>query len=249
MPITSTAGTTADAGEVDRFERLADDWWNPAGQMALLHRLNPLRVGYIRDYLAHKLGRDAETALPLEGVRLLDVGCGGGVLSEPLARLGASVTGIDESADLIAVARSHAESQNLDIDYRRESLETLNPSNALFDAVISMEVLEHVLNPTAFITECANLVTPDGKLFMATINRTSKSYALAILGAEYVLRWVPVGTHQWQKFVKPSELARTLRTARFKINDLSGIALNPLSREWHLTNDASVNYMITASRL
>jgi 2-polyprenyl-6-hydroxyphenyl methylase/3-demethylubiquinone-9 3-methyltransferase len=249
MPLTSATGNTADAEEIERFERLADDWWNPSGRMALLHRLNPLRIGYIRDGLARELGRDPLTPQALEGVRVLDVGCGGGVLSEPLARLGAKVTGIDESTDLIAVAQAHAEGQNLDIDYRRVSLEDLNPSEHLFDAVVSMEVLEHVADPTTFIGACSSLVAPGGKLFMATINRTSKSYALAILGAEYMLRWVPIGTHQWQKFVKPSELARALRSAKLEIDDLTGVALNPLSRNWRCVKDTSVNYMITASRL
>jgi 2-polyprenyl-6-hydroxyphenyl methylase/3-demethylubiquinone-9 3-methyltransferase len=248
MPSTSATGATADAAEVERFEQLAEDWWNPAGHMALLHRLNPLRVGYIRDQLIWELAQKLQGVQPLKGFRLLDVGCGGGLLSEPLARLGASVTGIDEAQDLITVARAHAATQNLAIEYRQDSVENLISTTEKFDTVISMEVVEHVVNPAAFVNACANLVAPQGKLIMATINRTGKSFALAILGAEYLLRWVPVGTHQWQKFVKPSELARALRSVDFMIDDLSGVALNPLSREWRLTRDTSVNYMITAGR-
>ncbi|MBT5457081.1 MAG: bifunctional 2-polyprenyl-6-hydroxyphenol methylase/3-demethylubiquinol 3-O-methyltransferase UbiG [Rhodospirillaceae bacterium] len=248
MPATSATGTTADPDEIGRFAALAEEWWDPAGQMALLHRLNPLRVAYIRDDLARKTGRDPLAPLPLSGLKILDVGCGGGLLSEPLARLGASVTGIDESGDLITIARAHASDQGLTIDYQHISVENLEMKDQKFDAVVSMEVVEHVTDPNAFVVACARLVAAKGSLFLATINRTAKSYALAILGAEYVLRWVPVGTHQWEKFIKPSELARAVRACGVEVEDLSGVGLNPLSQEWHLTKDTGVNYMIAGRK-
>lgn len=247
MPATSPTGTTADPDEIGRFAALAEEWWDTTGQMALLHGLNPVRVAYIRDQLAQNSGLDPLGPLPLSGLKILDVGCGGGLLAEPLARLGAAVTGIDESGDLIAVARAHANDQGLTIDYQHISVENLEVNDEKFDAVVSMEVVEHVTDPNAFVAACARLIAAKGSLFLATINRTPKSYALAILGAEYVLRWVPVGTHQWEKFIKPSELARAVRGAGAEVEDLSGVGLNPLSREWHLTKDTSVNYMIAAT--
>lgn len=239
-------GATVDPDEISRFDRLAGTWWDESGNMALLHRLNPVRVGYIRDRITARTGVDPLSPLPLKGIRLLDVGCGGGVLSEPLARLGAEVTGIDESADLIAVAQAHAENQHLGLSYQRTSVEALAAGDEQFDVVVSMEVIEHVTDPAAFVTACADVLAPGGVLFMATLNRTFKSYALAIVGAEYVLRWLPRGTHQWERFIKPSELAGHLRRTELELEDVTGVGLNPLTGQWRISRDTSVNYMISA---
>lgn len=241
-------GATADPEEVSRFDQLADTWWDASGKMALLHRLNPVRISYIRDRIITQFDCDPQSPKPLSGIKILDVGCGGGILSEPLARLGATVTGIDESADLIAIAAAHATAQDLALSYRQTSVEDLVAENQQFDVVVSMEVVEHVTDPAAFVAACAEATSPGGLLFMATLNRTLKSYALAIVGAEYVLRWLPRGTHQWQRFIRPSELAGHLRQAGLELEDVTGVALNPLSGQWRLVRDTDVNYMVTAAK-
>lgn len=248
MPAAPEPSATADPDEIARFGRMAETWWDASGQMAMLHALNPVRVEYVRDRLASAFDRDPLAFPPLTGLRVLDAGCGGGILSEPLARLGASVTGIDESADLIAVARTHADGQQLPISYQHTSAEALAARGERFDAVVSMEVIEHVADQTAFVGACAGLLTPGGILIMATLNRTLKSYALAIVGAEYLLRWLPRGTHQWQRFVKPSELARAFRSAGMVLDDVSGVVLDPLTGGWRLSRDTSVNYMAMARK-
>jgi 2-polyprenyl-6-hydroxyphenyl methylase/3-demethylubiquinone-9 3-methyltransferase len=202
----------------------------------------------VRDRLVSAFDRDPLAFPPLTGLRVLDAGCGGGILSEPLARLGASVTGIDESADLIAVARAHADGQQLPIRYQHTSAEALAARGERFDAVVSLEVIEHVADQTAFVGACAGLLAPGGILIMATLNRTLKSYALAIVGAEYLLRWLPRGTHQWQRFVKPSELARAFRSAGVVLDDVSGVVLDPLTGGWRLSRDTGVNYMAAARK-
>jgi 2-polyprenyl-6-hydroxyphenyl methylase / 3-demethylubiquinone-9 3-methyltransferase len=247
------AAPSIDRAEVQRFAAMAEAWWDPAGKFGPLHRLNPVRIGFIRDRIARRLGRDPLGALPLAGVQMLDIGCGGGLLAEPMARLGATVTGIDAAARNIEIARLHAAQGGLGIDYRNVSAEALAAEldaagGARFDAILNMEVVEHVADLDAFLGACAGLLTPDGIMFVATLNRTAKSFALAIVGAEYLLGWLPRGTHDWRKFVRPSELAAGLRPHGLAIDELAGVAYGPLSRGWTVGRDLDVNYMAVATR-
>lgn len=240
------AGGTASAEEIARFRRIADAWWDLHGDFAPLHRLNPVRAAYVSDVLIRRFGRDAADPLPLAGLTLLDVGCGGGLMSEAMARLGASVTGIDAEAESIAIAAVHARDQGLAIDYRCAVPEALAAEGATFDAVLSLEVIEHVADVPAFIDALVRLVKPDGPIIIATLNRTLKSLALAKVGAEYVLRWVPAGTHRWQQFVKPSELARQFRRHGRQLTDMTGFTYDPLRNDWRLSGDFAVNYAAVA---
>ena len=237
---------TVDPDEVARFEAMAEAWWDPNGKFRPIHRFNPVRLAYIRDRLCAHFGRDPKAIRPLEGLRLLDIGCGGGLLCEPARRLGASVVGVDAAERNVEVARLHAEQSGLDIDYRHTTAETLVADGEAFDAVLNMEVVEHVADVGLFITSCAALIKPGGAMVAATLNRTAKSFALAIVGAEYVLRWLPRGTHDWRKFIKPSEFGRHLRTAGLRIDDLTGVVYNPLTDKWSLSRDMDVNYMLFA---
>jgi 2-polyprenyl-6-hydroxyphenyl methylase / 3-demethylubiquinone-9 3-methyltransferase len=249
MTTTNHAGfqrDTIDEDDLARYDRLGAEWWNPKGPMAALHKFNPVRVGYIADLLG---SADKLAARPLAGVRILDIGTGGGILSESLARLGASMTGIDPAPNNIAVAAQHAASGGLAIDYRCTSVESLAQTGETFDAVLAMEVVEHVREVPAFLRAAASLVRPGGTFVGATLNRTLKSYALAIVGAEYVLRWVERGTHDWHKFVTPSEFGRHLAAAGLKVTGEVGVTYNPLSDRWGLSRDTAVNYMIVARRL
>ncbi len=239
---------TIDSAEVERFARMAAEWWDADGKFRPLHRLNPVRVGYIRDQLCARFGRDAHADRPLRGLRVVDVGCGGGLIAEPLARLGASVTGIDASERNIEVARNHAAGQGLAIDYRFAAAADLVAARERFDAVLSLEVVEHVADRRGFLGDCCALVAPGGALFLATLNRTAKSYLLGIVAAEYVLRWLPAGTHDWNRFVRPSELAADLREAGFRLADLRGITYNLLSDRFALSQDVDVNYLALAVR-
>lgn len=247
---TAPAGpaSTLDREEVARFGALAGAWWDPHGPMAPLHGLNPVRIAFVRDRLARARGRDPLGARPLAGLRLLDIGCGGGLLSEPMARLGAAVTGIDAAPENVAAARAHAEAAGLEIDYRVATAESLAASGTSYDAVLAMEVVEHVAEPAVFLAACAALLAPDALLFIATINRTAKAFAFAIVGAEYVLGWLPRGTHDWRRFLRPSELAARLRPHGIGIAELTGVAYDPLSGRWHTTRDLGVNYMAMAAR-
>ncbi len=236
--------SSVDGEEIAHFAALADEWWNPAGGLAPLHALNPTRLEFIRDHLAGHLGRDALAERPLDGARLLDVGCGGGLLCEPLARLGATVVGIDAAAESIAVANRHAEQSGLAIDYRHTTAEALAASRESFDAVITMEVIEHVADVDGFVAACGALARPGGLVMAATINRTPKSFALAIVGAEYVFRWLAPGTHDWRKFVRPAELARSLRANGVTVTAMAGASYSPLNDTWSLSRDLSVNYMV-----
>ncbi|MBZ6077676.1 bifunctional 2-polyprenyl-6-hydroxyphenol methylase/3-demethylubiquinol 3-O-methyltransferase UbiG [Microvirga puerhi] len=242
------ASTTIDPAEVARFEKIAATWWDPKGPMKVLHRFNPVRLAYIRDEACRRFGRDPRSARSLEGLTILDVGCGGGVLSEPLARLGARVTGLDPAPTNVSVARLHAEQGGLAIDYRNETVEAVAARGETFDLVLAMEVVEHVADVPAFVAACGQAVKPGGALFMATLNRTLRSFALAIVGAEYVLGWLPRGTHEWEKFVTPEELAAALDGAGFTVTDQTGVAYNPLTGTWSLSRDMAVNYMLTAAR-
>ena len=240
--------TTVDSTEIAKFSAMAEAWWDPAGDFKPLHRLNPTRIGFIRDVAMRHFGREPGDT-PLDGLALCEIGCGGGLLTEPMRRLGAEVTGVDPSARNIGIARAHAEKSALKITYLQCAAEDMVERSERFDIVLAMEVIEHVANVDAFIANCTQLVRPGGLMFFATLNRTAKAFALAIVGAEYVLRWLPRGTHDWRKFVKPSELARPLRQAGFDIEQLTGVAYNPLSDGWSLTRDLDVNYMLAAKKL
>jgi 2-polyprenyl-6-hydroxyphenyl methylase/3-demethylubiquinone-9 3-methyltransferase len=241
-------GTTIDPAEVARFDALARDWWDPKGPMAVLHRFNPVRLAFVRDEACAHFGRDPKRMRALEGLSLVDIGCGGGVLSEPLARLGAAVTGLDPAPANIAVARAHAEKSGLAIDYREETIEAVVESGRRFDIVLAMEVVEHVADVEAFVAACCAAAKPDGLLVMATLNRTLKSYALAIVGAEYLLRWLPKGTHDWEKFVTPAELCAAIEGNGFTVGTQTGVVFNPLTGRWSTARDMDVNYMLAASR-
>lgn len=238
---------SVDSREVARFAALAREWWNPDGAMAQLHRLNPVRLAYIRDRLAAHFDLDPLSPRPLEGLDIVDVGCGGGLLCEPLARLGARVTGIDAAAEGVRAAAAHGDEMGLDIDYRASTAAELAATGARFDAVLCFEVIEHVADMEAFVADCCRLVKPGGAMAMATLNRTPKSFLFAIIGAERVLRWLPAGTHDWHKFVRPSELARALGTGGMTLDDVTGAGFDLVQDEWRETRDVSVNYMAFAS--
>jgi 2-polyprenyl-6-hydroxyphenyl methylase / 3-demethylubiquinone-9 3-methyltransferase len=243
--MTERTPSTVDTAEIERFSRIADEWWDPAGKFAPLHRLNPVRIGYIRDQAARHWQRDAISGRPLDGLSLLDIGCGGGLLCEPMARLGASVTGIDAAARNIAVARLHAEGQALAVDYRQNTAELLAEQGAQYDIVLALEIVEHVADIDLFLRSCGRLVKPGGLLFLSTLNRTTKAWLLAIAGAEYVLGWLPRGTHDWKKFLKPSEVVRGLEAGGITTQEIVGVVYSPLSRSWSLSkNDLDVNYML-----
>ncbi len=230
---------TVDNDEISHFDSLAQAWWDEGGAFKSLHKLNPTRVKYIRDHSVKHFQQS------LKNLTILDVGCGGGLLTEPLARMGAQVTGIDASIKNIQVAKDHAQKQALTIDYQAVAAETLS---AKFDIVTCMEVIEHVASVDQFLATCCKLVKPGGILFLSTLNRTLKSYLLGIIAAEYILGWVPKGTHQWQKFMRPQELEKILRTHNFGIHDLKGVNYAPLSDEWLTTEESSVNYMLCAQK-
>jgi len=244
----SGSGATLDEEEVARFAAMADEWWDAEGKFRPLHALNPVRLTFIRDQLCAHFGRDTKAGRALEGLRIADIGCGGGLLCEPLARLGASVTGLDPAEDSIAAARSHAQAQGLEIDYRAEPAERLADAGESFDAVLAMEVVEHVPDVPAFVQLTARLVRPGGLMLLSTINRTLKSYALAIVGAEYVLRWLPAGTHRWDRFVTPNELASACAKAGLEEKERKGMVFNPLAGDWRLARDTDANYLMAAMR-
>ena len=240
--------TTINDAEIAKFTAMAEEWWDPKGKFKPLHKFNPVRLGYIRDNLASHFGRDATGMRPLEGLKIVDIGCGGGLLCEPLTRLGASVTGVDAAERNIAIARIHAEQSGLDIDYRVTTSEALVEAGDTFDVVLNMEVVEHVDNVPLYMKSCADLVAPGGLMFTATLNRTARAYALAILGAEYVLRWLPKGTHDWKKFLTPDEIRSLLSRNGLKVTDGKGVTFNPIADEWRLSQDMAVNYMLLAER-
>lgn len=242
------ATSTASPDEIERFSAIAEEWWDDTGKFRPLHRLNPVRIEFLRDALCGHFGRDAALVRPLAGLRLLDVGCGGGLASEPLCRLGAEVTAIDAGEETIAVAAAHAEQSRLEINYRQCLPEALASEGVTFDAVISLEVVEHVPDLDEFLGAVASLVAPGGCLIMGTINRTLKSLALAKIAAEYILRWVPAGTHDWNKFVRPSELANGLRPHGLDILTIKGTVYNPVNGDWRLSADTGVNYLAYFSR-
>jgi 2-polyprenyl-6-hydroxyphenyl methylase/3-demethylubiquinone-9 3-methyltransferase len=241
--------TSIDPAEVERFSAMAAQWWDPKGKFKPLHIFNPVRLGFIRDEAARRFGRDPTQRRPFEGLRLLDIGCGGGLLSEPMARLGFSVTGVDASERNIGVARAHAEPQGLAIDYRADTAENLlAQGEPPFDVVLNMEVIEHVADPARFLKDCARLLAPGGLMIVATLNRTPKALALAVVGAEYVLRWLPRGTHDWRKFIKPDEVRGFLRDEPVSVAGPFGVSYAPLTGRWSASPDTDVNYMMTVDK-
>jgi 2-polyprenyl-6-hydroxyphenyl methylase/3-demethylubiquinone-9 3-methyltransferase len=243
--VSEDAGTV-DRAEIERFARVARGWWEPEGEFRPLHKLNPVRLGYLRDHLARHFGRDVRGAQPFAGLRFLDIGCGGGLVSEPLARLGAAVTGIDAGDDALEIARGHAAESGVAVDYRHAAAEDLAAAGETYDAVLALEVVEHVADPPLFLAATAQLVRPGGALILSTINRTAKAFLFAILGAEYVMGWLPRGTHHWDRFLKPSELAAGLRPHGITLRDLKGLGYDPLAGRWSLTSDLEVNYLLFA---
>ena len=240
-------GSTIDPREIEKFAAIADQWWDADGEFKPLHMLNPVRIGFIRDRLCAHFGRDPMAPKPLSGLSICDIGCGGGLICEPLSRLGADVTGVDATGQSIDVARTHAERMGLSIRYRHASAEDLVEAGERFDAVINMEVVEHVADLNLFLKDAAGLLKPGGAMVLSTFNRTPKSFLLGVVGAEYVLRWVPRGTHDWKRFVKPSELAASLRRARLTLTEVCGMVYNPVEDSFHLApRDIDVNYLAFA---
>ncbi|WP_273500600.1 bifunctional 2-polyprenyl-6-hydroxyphenol methylase/3-demethylubiquinol 3-O-methyltransferase UbiG [Paracoccus sphaerophysae] len=243
-----TASSIDDA-EVAKFRAMAAEWWDPAGKFKPLHMLNPVRLDYITGQIAAEFARDRKSLRPFEGLRLLDIGCGGGLISEPMARLGAAVTGADAAAENIEVARLHAEQSGLAIDYRAVTAEALLAEGAQFDVVLALEIVEHVADPQQFLTSCARLLRPGGVLIASTLNRTPQSFAAAIVGAEWVMRWLPRGTHEWRRFIRPDELAGMFEAAGVRVVDRAGMVFNPLGWSWSLSRrDLAVNYLMAGVR-
>ena len=241
--------TSVDADEVERFSRQAAEWWNPTGKFKPLHKFNPVRLAYIREQVAMNFGSDLRSIRPFEGLRMLDIGCGGGLIAEPLARLGAEVVGADASATNIEVAKLHAEQSGVEVDYRAETAEALEAAGERFDVVLALEVVEHVSDVDFFLRSAARMVKPGGLILVATINRTFKAMTFAIVGAEYVLGWLPKGTHQYSKLVKPGEIETPLRGEGIEMIDETGIVYHPLADEWRRSRDTDVNYMVLGRRI
>ena len=241
--------STIDPAEIEKFQAMAAEWWDPSGKFKPLHMLNPCRLDYIASQIAAEFDRDLSMRAPFSGLRILDIGCGGGLLSEPMARLGAEVVGVDAAERNVPVASLHADEQGLSIDFRHATAEDLVAEGETFDAVLNMEVIEHVSDPGTFLTACHDLLKPGGLMTCSTINRTAKSFALAIVGAEYVMRWLPAGTHQWSRFITPDELFGLLRQAGLEPVDRTGFVFDPLGWRWRLSDrDLSVNYVTTSLR-
>ena len=241
--------TTIDPAEVAKFEAMAAEWWDPNGKFKPLHLMNPCRLDYITVQIAAEYDRNLKQANPFKALRILDIGCGGGLLSEPMARLGATVVGADAAARNIPVARLHAEAQGLVIDYRHTTAEDLAAAGEVFDVVLNMEVVEHVSDPLAYLTACRNLLKPQGVMICSTLNRNAKSFVMAIIGAEWVMRWLPKGTHDWARFITPDELFKLIETAGLAPVDRKGMVFNPVSWSWSLSDrDLSCNYVTTSIR-
>ena len=244
-----TPTNTIDAAEIEKFQAMAAEWWDPNGKFKPLHMLNPCRLDYITAQISAESGRDLSGHCPFEGLRILDIGCGGGLLSEPMARLGADVVGADAADRNIPVAQVHAEEQGLTIDYRHTTAEALAADGEVFDVILNMEVVEHVADPLAFLAVCHQLLKPGGLMICSTINRNPKSFALAIVGAEYVMRWLPKGTHDWSKFITPDELFELLRKSGMDPVDRKGFVFNPIAWSWRISaRDLNVNYVTTSIR-
>ena len=232
---------TINKKEIEKFSKIAEEWWDPEGKFKPLHKFNPIRISYIKQNIINTLGIKNENK-PLEKIKILDIGCGGGLLSEPMSRLGAEVVGIDASEKNISVAKLHAMKNNLNIKYLCASPETLK-TDLKFDVILNMEIIEHVENINLFLESCSKLLNKGGIMFVATINKTLKSYLLAIVGAEYILRWLPIGTHEWEKFVKPDDLENILKKFDVKLEVFNGMKFNIIKDQWNISNDKSVNYI------
>lgn len=238
-----------DPAEVAKFQAMAAEWWDPQGKFKPLHMLNPTRLDYVTAQIAGQFGRDRDAALPFDGLTILDIGCGGGLMAEPMARLGATVTGADAATGNIAVASLHAEEQGLTIDYRATTSEALAAEGHSYDVVMALEIVEHVADPAEFIATCHDLVKPGGLLIQSTLNRNAKSFLMGIIGAEWVMRWLPKGTHDWRRFITPDELATMTEATGLSVVDRCGMVFNPLGWSWSLSHrDLSVNYAMTALR-
>ena len=239
--------STINKDEINKFSKIADEWWDINGKFKPLHRFNPIRIEHILDIALKYFKISKDKKLPLNNLKILDIGCGGGLISEPMTRLGAKVTGIDASEKNIQVAKLHAKKNNLKINYLNAVPENLDSKNE-FDIILNLEVVEHVENLDLYLSSCFKLLKKNGIMFTATINRTLTSYIKAIVGAEYILRWLPIGTHDWNKFIKPEELEKKLTDLNFSITDLTGLGFNPIFQEWKKTKDISVNYIISAKK-
>ena len=240
--------SSLDPAEVEKFSKLAAEWWNPKGKMGVLHKFNPVRLAWIKEQVCARFGLDPMLREPLKGLRYLDIGCGGGLLCEPMARLGATVVGVDPSEKNIRTAQVHATEMELAIDYRVGKAEDLAEAGELFDVILNMEVIEHVGMPQFFVKSCCAMLKPHGLMFVATLNRTLKSFGLAIIGAEYILGWLPKGTHEWEKFIKPDELRQWLTNNGVTVKAESGVTYHPLAGEWRKAKDMDVNYMVVGQR-
>lgn len=239
---------TVDPAEVARFSAIAAEWWDPAGKFRPLHKFNPVRLGFIKSRVTDRFGLDPRAMRPFEGLRFLDIGCGGGLLTEPMCRLGATMIGADASEKNIATARVHAAEQGLGIDYRATTAEALASAGERFDVILNMEVIEHVADREAFLQCCADMLKPGGVMFVATLNRTLKALGLAVIGAEYILGWLPRGTHDWSKFVTPEEMKAGLVASGLAVEEIAGVSYNPLLDSWSLGRDTGVNYMALAAK-
>ncbi|MCA3562433.1 MAG: bifunctional 2-polyprenyl-6-hydroxyphenol methylase/3-demethylubiquinol 3-O-methyltransferase UbiG [Aestuariivirga sp.] len=244
----TAAAPSLDPSEVAKFSAMAAEWWNPKGKFGVLHVFNPVRLQFIKEQVTARLARDPLVREPFQGLRFLDIGCGGGLLTEPMARLGASITGVDPSERNIKTASVHAQEMGLEIDYRVGTAEDLAAAGEQFDVILNMEVIEHVADPVAFTRTCASMLKPGGLMFVATLNRTLKSFGLAIIGAEYVLGWLPKGTHQWEKFITPAELKGWLAGNGLTTKEELGVTYSPFTRAWKVSRDMDVNYMLVAQK-
>ena len=242
------ADSTIDKSEIEKFNAFAREWWDPAGKFHAVHKFNTARCIYISSYIIEAFSRSRDEQFPLKGINILDIRCGGGLVSEPLANLGANVVGIDAAKNNIKIAKQHSEISGLNIDYRLGTAKSIIKTGEIFDVVLNLEVIEHVLKPSQLIMDCATLLRPQGLLAVATLNRTIRAFMIAILGAEYVLRWLPRGTHDWCRFLKPKELTRMITMNDLKICKTAGLSYNPFARQWRITNDKSVNYLMIAKR-
>ena len=232
---------TINKKEIEKFSRIAEEWWNPNGKFKPLHKFNPIRIEYIKENIIKTLKLN-DKKKPLEKISILDIGCGGGLLSEPMCRMGAEVTGIDASIQNINVAKIHSKNNNLKIEYICASPEKLR-TNKKFDVILNMEIVEHVENVDFFLKSCSNLLKKNGIMFVATLNKTLKSYIFAIIGAEYILKWLPIGTHEWEKFLKPEDLVNVLKKNNLRLERLDGMKFNLITDEWKLSSDKSINYI------
>jgi 2-polyprenyl-6-hydroxyphenyl methylase / 3-demethylubiquinone-9 3-methyltransferase len=240
--------TTINDAEIAKFTAMAAEWWDPKGKFKPIHKFNPVRLGYIREHVLAHFGRDGSEMRPFEGLTVLDVGCGGGLLCEPMARLGATVTGIDAAERNIAIARLHAEQSGVAVDYSVTTSEALAATGRTFDLVLNMEVVEHVDNVPLYMKSCADLVAPGGLMLTATLNRTARALAFAVIGAEYVLGWLPKGTHDWKKFLTPDEIKALITRNGLKVTDQTGVVYHPLADDWRKSRDMAINYMVMAQR-